>query len=173
LADWTAEGDRITLHWQHDLRRDFLHPISSPFFRRHKGSNLSDTHMVYDYPYQSAETMHKSRSINFMLPMGERETKVFTIQYWKTVPVPFLGHLQWPQPVVRLGVRMLKPYTREVFRQDGFTVEEEQVAFDADPTAPIPEPNPTVKRFNELSVRKWEEFVSGRVDHDPERIKVI
>lgn len=163
LADSSAVGDRLTLSWEHDLRRDWLHPITSPFFRRHRRSNESDTFMVYDYPYQSALSNRRVRSTNFMLPMDETHTKVFSIQYWAKVPIPGVGAARLPprlaDPIVR---RFIRPITLEIFRQDGFTVEEEQLSWEKHPDKPIPEPNPMVKRFNELTVRKWDEYLAYR-----------
>jgi len=167
LADSTSEGDKLTLTWRHDLRRDWMHPISSRVFEKVPGSNESETFMIYDYPYQSALSNERIRSCNFMLPLDEKHTKVFTLQLWKEMPLPVVG-----RQLMRLGTKVLLPVTREIFRQDGFTVEEEQVAYDARPEAPIPEPNPAVKQFNELSVRKWDEHVSrgnGHAVTDAER----
>jgi hypothetical protein len=162
LADSSAVGDRLTLSWEHDLRRDVFHPFTSPFFRRTPDSNSSDTFMVYDYPYQSALSNGRVRSTNFMLPIDEGTTKVFSYQLWRALPLPGLGHLAWPRAISQLGMPLIRPLTLEIFRQDGFTVEEEQVSWRRYSDKPIPEPNPMVKRFNELTVRKWDEYVGYR-----------
>lgn len=163
LADSSAEGDRLTLQWEHDLRKDVFHPFTSPFFRKKKGSNESDTFMVYDYPYQSATSNQRVRSCNFMLPIDEEHTKVFSLQLWHSVPVPLVGPKRLPRAIAqRFVMPLIRPITLEIFRQDGFTVEEEQVAFKQAPDRPIPEPNPMVKRFNEVTVRKWDEYLAYR-----------
>lgn len=160
LADSSAEGDRLTLSWDHDLRRDVLHPLTSPFFRKAKGRNDSATFQVYDYPYQSALSNDLVRSTNFMLPMDAEHTRVFSYQLWGAVPMLGVGPLKLPRALSqRVVMPVLKPIAKEIFRQDGFTVEEEQVAFQREPDRPIPEPNPMVKRFNELTVRKWDEYL--------------
>ncbi len=153
LADSSAVGDKLTLSWEHDLRRDLMHPFTSPVFRREKGSNLSDTFMIYDYPYQSALSNERIRSTNFMLPIDETHTKVFTYQLWEPprgVPRALFE---------RVAIPFLRPIAMEIFRQDGFTVEEEQKSWFLHGHRPIPEPNPMVKRFNELTVRKWDEWL--------------
>jgi hypothetical protein len=161
LADLTSVGDRIALRWDHDLRRDFLHPFVAPFFRSAPDTNDSDTAMVYDYPYQSATSNKKVRSCNFMLPIDERTTKVFSIQYWESMPIPYFGAKKFPHAIAqRFIIPLVKPITMEIFRQDGFTVEQEQIAYAAQPDRPIPELNPMVKRFNELTVRKWEDYAT-------------
>jgi len=152
LADSSAEADRLTLHWEHDLRRDVMHPLTAPFFRREKGSNRSDTHMIYDYPYQSAVSNHRVRSNNFMLPLDETTTKVFTYQIWEPPE-------RVPARVFRLAMPLIKPITLEIFRQDGFTVEEEQKSYLQHGHRGMPEPNPMVRQFNALTVRKWEDYL--------------
>jgi phenylpropionate dioxygenase-like ring-hydroxylating dioxygenase large terminal subunit len=165
LADSSAEGERLTLHWRSDLRRDWMHPFTKLFFREAPDSNMSDTFMVYDYPYQSALSNGRVRSTNFMLPIDETTTRVFTIQFWAGLPIP--GLMKMNHRLTRLGLPLLKPVTEEIFRQDGFTVEEEQKSFELHYDKPIPEPNPMVKRFNDITVRKWDEWLalesSGRL----------
>ncbi len=161
LADSSVVGDKLTLLWEHDLRRDLMHPFTSPIFRKRAGSNESDTFMIYDYPYQSALSNDRIRSTNFMLPVDETHTKVFTFQLWQPIEVP-LAKRRLPRPIAQLAMPFLKPIAMEIFRQDGFTVEEEQVAYSREPDRPIPEPNPMVKHFNELTVRKWEEYLARR-----------
>ena len=162
LADSSAEGDRLTLSWEHDLRRDLLHPLTSPFFRKHRGSNESDTFMIYDYPYQSALSNGRVRSTNFMLPIDETTTKVFSVQFWGEIPLPGIGSARLPHRVSKWVMPLIRPVTLEIFRQDGFTVEEEQISWQKHSDKPLPEPNPMVKRFNELTVRKWDEYVEYR-----------
>src|SRR5690606_11581055 len=181
LAGSSSEGDRLTLLWEHDLRRDLLHPISSPLFRKHRGSNESDTFMIYDYPYQSALSNKRIRSTNFMLPMDETTTKVFTLQLWQPLEIPLSKGRRFPRPIAQLAMPFLKPIAMEIFRQDGFTVEQEQIAYQREPDRPIPEPNPMVKQFNELTVRKWDEYLewkeSGRLTEaqhaEQTRVKVL
>ncbi|MGE0790510.1 MAG: Rieske 2Fe-2S domain-containing protein [Sandaracinaceae bacterium] len=155
LAEHTLVGDKITLLWEHDLRRDVLHPFTSPLFRKHRGSNQSDTSMIYDYPYQSALSNDRVRSTNFMLPMSEDETRVFTLQLWEPPRVP---SARLSKVLGKLAMPLIRPVTKEIFRQDGFTVEQEQIAYRRYGDKPLPEPNPAVKKFNELTVKKWEQY---------------
>lgn len=155
VAGSSYDGHRITIHWEHDLRRDWMHPFTSPIFRREKGSNLSDTHMTYDYPYQSAVSNHRVRSTNFMLPLDETHTRVFTLQLW--APPKLLGR-RLSAAAFQPAMRVLRPVTETIFRQDGFTVEEEQASWEKHSDRSIPEPNPLVKSFNDLTVRKWDAY---------------
>ena len=174
LSAHSAEGDRLTLSWEHELRRDILHPVTAPVFRRSRDSNLSDTFMVFDYPYQSALSNERVRSTNFMLPRDEGRTTVFTVQFWAPPKTGF----QWPASVFQaVAMPVIRPITKEIFRQDGFTVEEEHRAYHEDPSRPIPEPNPMVRRFNELTVRKWDEYLayerSGGVQTPAQRAEQV
>ncbi len=158
LADSSADGRRITLSWKHQLRRDWMFPVTTSIFGRSIGSAESDTFMIYDYPYQSALSNGRIRSTNFMLPMSPTKTRVFSLQLWQPLRVPFGGGARWPKPLAQVAMPFIRPVTKEIFRQDGFTVEREQVAYEGDPKRPFPEPNPTVKHFNALTVGKWEGY---------------
>lgn len=150
------EGDKITLEWRHTLRRDFMHPVARAVFEGEPGSNVSWSHMIYDYPYQRVVSNDRIKSVNFMRPIGPDRTRVFSIQLWRG-PQIFgkrlsAGAMRWITPFI-------KPITKEIFRQDGATVEAEQIALGEHGEKPFPEPNPAVRDFNALTVRKWEEHL--------------
>ena len=153
-----SEGDKITLTWQHTLRRDFQYPVTRRLFGK-DGTNRSDTYMVYDYPYQSAFSNERVRSNNFMLPLDDTHTRVFSLQQWKPAKIPFTKGRLFPRSIAQLVMPLMRPYVKEVFRQDGFTVEEEQVAYLRYADKPIPEPNPAVNLFNKLAVQKWNDYL--------------
>jgi len=159
LADHTQEGDKITLTWRHQLRRDYQYPLTRRIFGKNDGSE-SETYMVYDYPYQSALSNDRVRSNNFMLPMDDTHTKVFSIQQWRPGRLPFAKNRLLPAIAAQAFMPLMRPYVREVFRQDGFTVEEEQAAYLRYSDKPIPEPNPAVNRFNKLAVQKWNDYLA-------------
>ncbi len=158
LTDHTLEGDKITLTWSHQLRRDYMYPLTRRILGKHQGPE-SETFMVYDYPYQSAFSNKRVRSNNFMLPIDDTHTKVFSIQQWKPATIPFTKGRLFPRSMAQLVMPLLRPYVKEVFRQDGFTVEQEQVAYLQYSDKAIPEPNPAVNRFNKLAVQKWNDYL--------------
>ncbi len=101
-----------------------------------------------------------------LTPLDEGRTKVFTVQFWAP---PRLG-IRMPRAFFQAAaIPFIRPITKEIFRQDGFTVEEEHRAYHEDPSRPLPELNPMVRRFNELTVRKWDEFLEyqGRGEQTP------
>ncbi len=158
LADHTLEGDKITLTWVHQLRRDYQYPLTRRVFGKDGGAQ-SDTFMTYDYPYQSAVSNGRVRSNNFMLPLDDTHTKVFSLQQWKPAKIPLGRGRLFPRKMAQMVMPLLRPYVKEVFRQDGFTVEEEQTAYLRYGDKPIPEPNPAVNRFNKLAVQKWNDYL--------------
>ncbi len=156
LADHGLEhGERIHLRWQHTLRRrDPLYPIYKLLFAPDLRSDESDTRMIYDYPYQRALSNGRIRSCNFMLPCTPTRTRVFTIQLWKSFGVH--GGPSIPPAVMQqTWARLIRPYTREIFRQDGATVEAEQVALREHWRKPYPEPNPSVRLFEKVTIDRW------------------
>lgn len=155
-----TEGERIKLVWQHTMRKDLLYPVNALVFLKSFAEKYSDTVMTYDYPYQSAVSNSRIRSCNFMLPIDDTHTRVFSIQLWRGFKIPGIG-LQLPTSVMnRTWVPLVKNWTVEVFRQDGATVEAEQEALAEHFERPIPEPNPSVKLFEKVTIDRWEKQLS-------------
>jgi len=172
LAELGVDDDgRITLLWRSKLRRSWLNPFTGSVFSKPSAPGESDTSMIYDYPYQSALSNERIRSCNFMLPIDEHTTRVFTLQFWSHLPMPLGRRL--PRAVTQLGMPLVEQLTREIFRQDGFTVEAEQRAYLRHGSLPLPEPNPMVRRFNEVAVHQWEEWqrVRDQPTLDPELVR--
>ncbi len=131
--------------------------------------------MIYDYPYQSALSNGRVRSTNFMLPIDERTTRVFSIQYWK----PWGGPMRTAAMMERTILPLIKPVTMEIFRQDGATVEAEQDAMADHFHKPVPEPNDSVRLFEKLTVERWDAWLQSQATGDvalgapTERTKVL
>lgn len=177
LAHHSLEGDRLELVWKHTLRHDpGMYWIYERVFGAAADRSTSETHMIYDYPYQRALSNGRIRSSNFMLPIDPGHTRVFSIQFWKQlrplgIPLPrlLMKHLWAPA---------IRPVTKEIFRQDGATVEGEQEAvmgehFDK----PMPEPNPSVKLFENLTIERWathlDDVAQGRAPTPNTRVKQL
>lgn len=92
-----------------------------------------------------------------MLPERADRTRVFSIQFWKAPMLPGLRR-ELPRVLMqRVFAPAVAPVTKEIFRQDGATVEGEQEAvmgehFDK----PMPEPNPSVRLFERLTIERWQ-----------------
>lgn len=164
------EGDAIEIVWSHTMRKSsILWPIYKAVFLLEGEENLSDTHDLYDYPYQVALQNKSVRTVNLMLPMSDSETRVFTIQYWKILDIPLLPKSISKFLMKAFLVPMIRPVTREVFRQDGATVEGEMSNLNANFFKPIPEINHSVRLFDKLNVERWQawlDYCNGRFNEE-------
>jgi hypothetical protein len=61
--------------------------------------------------------------------------------------------------VLRIANRVL---IAPLLRQDGFAVEAEQRAWEVHHDAPVPELNPVIGLFHQLTARKWDEHLADR-----------
>jgi phenylpropionate dioxygenase-like ring-hydroxylating dioxygenase large terminal subunit len=164
LTEHSLSGERLLLDWHHTLRRDpGVYPIYKAVFGSDADPEVSDTRMIYDYPYQRALSNGRIRSCNFMLPERPDRTRVFSIQLWKAPRLPGLRRAVPHALMQRLFAPAVRPITMEIFRQDGATVEGEQEAvmgehFDK----PMPEPNPSVRLFEKLTIERWQAHLDAQ-----------
>src|SRR5688572_30632249 len=108
-----------------------MYPVHGLVFLKSFAEEFSDTVMTYDYPYQSAVSNDRIRSCNFMLPLDDQNTRVFSIQLWKGFKVPGLRRELSTPLMNKLWIPLVRHWTLEVFRQDGATVDrwEKQLAY--------------------------------------------
>ncbi|HEV3116684.1 MAG TPA: aromatic ring-hydroxylating dioxygenase subunit alpha [Gemmataceae bacterium] len=135
-------------------------PISRHFVDR-KQCDTNFMELGYQYPYQWSNTGGKIKHWCFVLPVDERTTRVFFLFYFHALKIPFLP-LRIPRwlmkGVLHVANRML---IRPLLSQDGFAVEAEQAGYEAHFDAPMIEINPVIAMFQDLTIRKWEEYLSG------------
>jgi hypothetical protein len=164
LDHHSLDGERLRLVWQHTLRHDpGMYEIYKRVFGAEGAPEQSDTEMIYDYPYQRALSNKRIRSCNFMLPEAPDRTRVFSLQFWKAPKLPLLGR-SVPLPIMQnVWARAIKPVTKEIFRQDGATVEGEQDAIMGEHfNKPLPEPNPSVRLFERVTIDRWQAHLDER-----------
>ena len=123
--------------------------------------NTDFIELCHDYPYQWSNTGGKIKHWCFVLPIDERTSRVFFLFYFDALKIPFTS-LRIPQwlmlPILKVANAIsIKP----LLRQDGFAVEAEQQGYDNHFDAPLAELNPAVNLFQQLTIRKWEEHISG------------
>ena len=151
----------ISLVWRHTLRTgELLYPVYLALFRNEGTERGSDTTMRYDYPYQSALSNGRVRSCNFMLPIDESTTRVFSLQLWQNLALA--GKAASAGFMEAAVLPFIKPVTKEIFRQDGATVEAEQTAMTEHFFKPSPEPNHSVRLFDRLTVERWEAWLASQ-----------
>lgn len=156
-----TEGDKV------HVRYDTLIAAGkwmAPFVHRNElGSNTID--LEYDYPYSRSNTDDHIKHFIAVLPEDAGTSRVFVVVCYKALKLPGLpvsvprSLMKW---VVRFGNRFI---VDPVFSEDGWAVELEQKAWEAEWDAPPIDLNPQVKAFQDLTVRKWEEYLrrSGQI----------
>jgi len=156
-----AVGDRVHVSYETRVGRG---RISGLFVDRRR-VNTDAMDLCYEYPYQWSNTDDKIKHWCFFLPIDERTTRTFFLFYFESLRVPFTG-VRIPRalmtPVLRTANRLL---VAPLLRQDGEAVEAEQRAYEEHHALPVPDLNPAVGLFQQLTVRKWEEHLerAGRV----------
>ena len=92
--------------------------------------------------------------------IDERTTRVFFLFYFDALKIP-LSPFKIPRwlmtPVLQIANRLL---IKPLLRQDGFAVEAEQAGYENHFDAPMIEINPVIALFQQLTIRKWEEYLA-------------
>ena len=151
-----SSADRVTLAYQTGIGRG---RISGLFVDRRRVDTNSIT-LCYEYPYQWSDTGGKIKHWCFLLPIDERTTRVFFLFYFDALKIP-LSPFKIPRwlmtPVLQIANRLL---IKPLLRQDGFAVEAEQAGYENHFDAPMIEINPVIALFQQLTIRKWEEYLA-------------
>ena len=134
--------------------------ISGLFVDRRR-VNTNAMSLCYEYPYQWSNTDGKIRHWCFFLPIDERTTRTFFLFYFESLRLP-LAPIRIPRRLMSLVLRVSnRVLIRPLLAQDGFAVEAEQRGWEAHHARPVPDLNPAVGLFQQLTVRKWEEYLAG------------
>jgi hypothetical protein len=116
--------------------------------------------LAYEYPYQWSDTDGKIKHWCFVLPIDERTTRAFFLFYFESLKIP-LTPLRIPRALMTLVLRLSNRWLiRPLLRQDGVAVEAEQDAWERHPDTPVPDLNPAVGFFQQLTIRKWEQHLA-------------
>jgi phenylpropionate dioxygenase-like ring-hydroxylating dioxygenase large terminal subunit len=122
--------------------------------------NTRSIELCYEYPYQWSNTGNSIKHWCFLLPIGERRTRVFFLFYFDALTVP-LTAITMPKWLTQLVLNLAKPLIfRPILAQDGVALEAEQEGYDRHFDAPPIELNPVVPLFQQLTVRKWEDYLA-------------
>jgi hypothetical protein len=156
-------GDKVLLSYDTQVGAGRI----SGLFVNRKTTNTNSMKLGYEYPYQWSNTDDKIKHWCFVLPIDERTTRTFFIFYFspEMLKVPFLP-VNFPATLMR---RVVMPLARQILvrpllSEDGMAVEAEQHGWERHYHHPIPELNPAVREFQELTIRKWEEYLERRKD---------
>ena len=152
LTHLTSDDDRVRLSYDTRIGRGRL---SSMFVdRRRVDTDAID--LAYEYPYQWSSTGGKIKHWCFVLPIDERTSRVFFLFYFESLKIP-LTPWRIPRRLMSLVLRLSNRWLiGPLLAQDGFAVEAEQRAWESHSDRPVPDLNPAVALFHQLTVRKWE-----------------
>lgn len=164
LVECRAEGDKVFVSYEAKIG-------DGPLYGRivdHAGTNTNRMQLCYEYPFQWSNTDDRIKHHCFVLPIDRKTTRVFFLFYYdrRVFKLPFLP-LTMPsrlmRPLLHVGNTLL---VKPLLGQDGFAVEEEQRAYDRHFDVAMADLNPAVRAFQNLTVRKWDEYLSTE---DPSR----
>ena len=94
-----------------------------------------------------------------MLPVDAATTRVFFVFYFDAFRVPLLERTDAAADDEGGDAPGRGAVRAATARQDGWAVESEQAGYEANFEAPIVELNPAVHLFQELVIRKWEDYL--------------
>ena len=155
LNDFETVGDDVHLSYHTKVGRGRI----SGKFVDHKSLDTQHMDLCFQYPYQWSNTGDAIKHWMFVLPINERTTRVFFLFYFKTLKIPYLPFriprfaMTW---VMRISNRL---YITPLLLQDKTAVEAEQEGYEKHWSEPPIEFNPVVKEFQNVTVRKWEEYL--------------
>ena len=189
---WRAHHSMIldnVSDYQHGYLHRDLEPFKNPRLRRHEvdgdtvhmwyrtavgGGRLlnmfvprdeltnHDIELCYEYPYHWSNSGDTIRHFMFTLPIDERTTRIFFQLYYRKLRIPGTRRAApraLMEQFLRLGNRTI---VHHIFEQDRVALEAEQHAYDTQWDGPAAELNPVIGAFQDLTVRKWEEYLASR-----------
>ena len=164
-------GDNVHLEYDTKVGRGRI----SGLFVDHGRVDTNRMELCYEYPYQWSNTDDEIKHWLFVLPVDERTTRAFFLFYFRSLKIPFL-----PVRIPRFAMTMVLKLANRVLigpllGQDRDAVEAEQEGYEKHWDAPPIEVNPVVRQFQEVTVRRWQEYLSreatdgtASVDAEPE-----
>jgi phenylpropionate dioxygenase-like ring-hydroxylating dioxygenase large terminal subunit len=133
--------------------------ISGIFVDRQR-VNTRSIELCYEYPYQWTNTGGSIKNWSFMLPIDERTTRVFFLFYFDALKIPLIS-LKTPKWLTQLVLNIAKPLVfKPILEEDGIALEAEQLGYEQYWDAPPIELNPVVPMFQQLTARKWEDYLA-------------
>ncbi|MCH9687716.1 MAG: Rieske 2Fe-2S domain-containing protein [Deltaproteobacteria bacterium] len=150
-------GDRVELEYKSKIGAGRLQDM---FIDR--GDEGCD-HMLacFDYPYHWSNTQDRIKHFLFTLPMDESTNRHFFIFYLRpgAIRLPGLGAV--PRWLADKMMKMTRYTTLQpLLGQDVWVIGHEQDGWERHWDRPAPELSPVVKAFQDLTIRKWDEYLT-------------
>lgn len=143
-----ALGDRVEVRYEATLGSS-----SENILRRFVDTNRVE--LRYEYPYLWSNIDDKIKSWCFVLPMDQQTSHTFFLFAIKTPQLP-------PWLLERLLSAFSKHLVTPLLSDDRRACEAELQAYSRHFDAPIAEFNPAVGLCQQLTIRKWEEYLASR-----------
>lgn len=157
LVKLEPEEDKVSLAYETKVGRG---RISGKFVDKKK-VDMDYMELAYEYPYQWSNTDDQIKHWCMVLPIDEKNTRVFFLFYFKSFKIPGLP-VTIPQlamkPILKVANELL---VKPLLSEDGFAVQAEQRGYDEHWRAPIAEINPAVHAFQELTIKKWQAYLDA------------
>lgn len=158
LLKYETVGDNVHLEYDTKVGRGKF----SSLFIDSKSINMNHMKLGYEYPYQWSNTDDSIKHWLFVRPVDERTTHSYFIFYFKNFKVPFTKY-RMPNRVMKQFLKAAKRLSiAPLLAEDGVAVQAEQEGWETYWEAPLAELNPVVKAFQEVTVRKWQEYLDSQ-----------
>ncbi len=158
LTRLDAEGDNVFVEYDTKVAAGAIYGAMVD----RRNANTNHMTLCYAYPHQWSDTDGWIKDWCFVLPIDQRTTRAFFLFYYKSLNVPYLP-LKIPRaamlPLLKVANELLM---KPLLREDGLAVEAEQEGYEAHFDAPLAEFNPAVNAFQDLAIRKWEDYLATR-----------
>ncbi len=160
LLKYETVGDSVYLEYDTKVGDGQFNKL---FINRER-VNVDHMKLGYQYPYQWSNTDDQIKHWLFVCPIDERTSRSFFIFYFKQFVIPFT-QIGIPKRLLQAFLPAAKQLTvKPLLAEDGVAVEAEQEGWERHWDAPLAELNPVVKAFQDLTIRKWEEYLATQRD---------
>lgn len=149
--------DRVFVSYETQVRTGLLAGLFMPRVRIDK----NQVDLCYEYPFQWSSTDDQIKHHCFVLPLDERHTRSFFLFAFRTLGVPVLPitiPTKLLDVIMPLANRVL---VRPLLEDNGDALVAEQEGYDRFHESPVAELNPAVAQFEQLTIRKWEEYLAS------------
>jgi len=158
LRHFEVQGDTVRMWYETPVGGGRLLDLFVP---REELTN-HEIELCYEYPYHWSNSGDLIRHFMFTLPIDERTSRIFFLLYYRKLRIPGTRR-NAPRKLMDLflwiGNRTIVDH---IFRQDQRALEAEQEAYETQWDGPSAELNPVIGAFQDLTVRKWDEYVASR-----------
>ncbi len=148
--------DRVEVEYRTKVAAGRLQDL----FVKHRPQDEDRMVACYDYPYHWSNTDNRIKHFLFTFPVDQSHNRHIFIFYLDpdTIKFPLLGTLpRWAGKVMMQFARLTS--LQPLLSQDVWVIGHEQAGWDSHWAEPAPELSPVVTAFQDLTIRKWSEYL--------------